>query len=164
MGIVLNNGVLIPAYLIQEIRFASDTPYETHFIRKPANAKRVLHPEIAFVVKESLFNVVEKGTAKRVYQAFSNDAGAKLPVGGKTGTGDNQHKELDSDGMVISSIVINRTATFSFIIGDRFFGNITAYVPGPQAGKYSFTSSLPVALLKNLADPLEELIKSSEIS
>ena len=164
MGIVINNGVLKPAYMIQEITFASDTPYETHFIRKPANAKRVLHPEIAFIVKKSLFNVVEKGTAKRVYQAFSNDQGAKLPVGGKTGTGDNQHKELNSDGMVISSKVINRTATFSFLIGDRFFGNITAYVPGPQAGEYSFTSSLPVALLKNLADQLEGLIKSSEIS
>jgi hypothetical protein len=87
-----------------------------------------------------------------------------LPVGGKTGTGDNQLKELDPDGMVISSKVINRTATFAFIIGDRFFGNITAYVPGPQAGEYSFTSSLPVALLKNLAGHLKGTLNTTDMS
>ncbi len=139
----------------------SDTPYETQFVRKPAAAKRVLNAEIALIIKRALFNVVEKGTAKRVYQAFLNEEGTRLPVGGKTGTGDNQHKRLDSDGMVISSEVINRTATFSFIIGDRFFGNITAYVPGPQASEYSFTSSLPVALLKNLAVHLKGVLKTS---
>jgi hypothetical protein len=66
--------------------------------------------------------------------------------------------------MVISSKVINRTATFAFIIGDRFFGNITAYVPGPQAGEYSFTSSLPVALLKNLAVHLKGILNTSGMS
>ena len=164
MGIIINEGVHKPAYLIHEITFAADTPYETHFVRKPAKAKRVLHSEIALIIKKALFNVVEKGTAKRVYQAFFNDEGTRLPVGGKTGTGDNRHKKLDPDGMVISSKVINRTATFAFIIGDRFFGNITAYVPGPQAGEYSFTSSLPVALLKNLAVHLKGILNTSEIS
>ena len=161
MGIIINEGILKPDYLIQEITFASDTPYETQFVRKPAAAKRVLNAEIALIIKKALFNVVEKGTAKRVYQAFLNEEGTRLPVGGKTGTGDNQHKRLDSDGMVISSEVINRTATFSFIIGDRFFGNITAYVPGPQAGEYSFTSSLPVALLQNLAVHLKGILNTS---
>jgi len=164
MGIIINEGVHKPAYLIHEITFAADTPYETHFVRKPAKAKRVLHSEIALIIKKALFNVVEKGTAKRVYQAFFNDEGTRLPVGGKTGTGDNQHKKLDPDGMVISSKVINRTATFAFIIGDRFFGNITAYVPGPQAGEYSFTSSLPVALLKNLAVHLKGILNTSGMS
>jgi membrane peptidoglycan carboxypeptidase len=161
MGIIINAGILKPDYLFKEITFASDTPYETQFVRKPAAAKRVLNAEIALIIKRALFNVVEKGTAKRVYQAFLNEEGTRLPVGGKTGTGDNQHKRLDSHGMVISSEVINRTATFSFIIGDRFFGNITAYVPGPQAGDYSFTSSLPVALLKNLAVHLKGILKTS---
>jgi hypothetical protein len=161
MGIIINEGILKPDYLIEEITFASDTPYEIQFLRKPAAAKRVLKAEIALMIKRALFNVVEKGTAKRVYQALLSNEGTRLPVGGKTGTGDNQHKRLNSDGMVISSEVINRTATFSFIIGDRFFGNITAYVPGPQAGEYSFTSSLPVALLKNLAVQLKGILKTS---
>jgi hypothetical protein len=164
MGIIINAGIHKPAYLIQEITFAGDTPYETHFVRKPAAAKRVLHAEIALIIKKALLNVVEKGTAKRVYQAFYNDDGTSLPVGGKTGTGDNQHKKLDPDGRVISSKVINRTATFAFIIGDRFFGSISAYVPGPQAGEYSFTSSLPVALLKNLAVHLKSILNTSDIN
>jgi membrane peptidoglycan carboxypeptidase len=164
MGIIVNKGIYKPAFLIQEITFAGGTPYETHFVRKPAKAKRVLHPEIAHLIKNALFKVVERGTAKGIYQAFFNDDGPRLPVGGKTGTGDNQHKELDPDGMVISSKVINRTATFAFIIGDRFFGNITAYVPGPQAGEYSFTSSLPVALLKNLAGHLKGALNTTDIN
>jgi hypothetical protein len=164
MGIIVNKGIYKPAFLIQEITFAGGTPYETHFVRKAAKAKRVLHPEIAHLIKNALFKVVERGTAKGVYQAFFNDDGPRLPVGGKTGTGDNQHKELDPDGMVISSKVINRTATFAFIIGDRFFGNITAYVPGPQAGEYSFTSSLPVALLKNLAGHLKGALNTTDMS
>jgi membrane peptidoglycan carboxypeptidase len=164
MGIIVNEGIYKPAFLIQEITFAGGTPYETHFVRKPAKAKRVLHPEIAHLIKKALFNVVERGTAKRVYQAFFNDNGPQLPVGGKTGTGDNQHKKLDPHGMVVSSKVINRTATFAFIIGDRFFGNITAYVPGPQAGEYSFTSSLPVALLKNLAGHLKGALNTTDMS
>jgi len=164
MGIIVNEGIYKPAFLIQEITFAGGTPYETHFVRRPAKAKRVLHPQIAHRIKKALFNVVERGTAKRVYQAFFNDDGPRMPVGGKTGTGDNQYKEIDPDGMVISSKVINRTATFAFIIGDRFFGNITAYVPGPQAGEYSFTSSLPVALLKNLAGPLKSALNTTDMS
>ncbi len=164
MGIIVNDGIYKPSILIQEITFGSNTPYETHFVRKHPQAKRVLHPEIAHLIKKALFNVVEKGTAKRAYQAFYYDDGASLPVGGKTGTGDNQHKQIDPDGMVISSKVINRTATFAFIIGDRFFGNITAYVPGPQAGEYSFTSSLPVALLKNMAGQLKTVLNTTDMS
>ena len=164
MGILINDGIYKSAFLIQEITFGSNTPYETHFVRKHPKAKRVLRPEIAHLIKKALFNVVEKGTAKRAYQAFYYDDGTSLPVGGKTGTGDNQHKQIDPDGMVISSKVINRTATFAFIIGDRFFGNITAYVPGSQAGEYSFTSSLPVALLKNMAGQLKAVLNTTDMS
>jgi hypothetical protein len=164
MGIIINEGLYRPSYLIQEITFADATPYHTQFFRKPVQTREVLHPEIALIIKKALFNVVEKGTAKRVYQAFISDEGSGLPIGGKTGTGDNQKKKIDANGMVISSKVINRTATFAFIIGDRFFGNFTAYVPGPRAGEYTFTSSLPVALLKNLAVHLDGVLKTSEIS
>ena len=46
---------------------------------------------------------------------------------------------------------VSRTATFVFFIGDRYFGVITAYVPGQTAQNYNFTSALPVQILKNLA-------------
>ena len=49
---------------------------------------------------------------------------------------------------------MSRTATFVFFIGDRYFGVITAYVPGQTAQNYNFTSALPVQILKNLAPEL----------
>jgi hypothetical protein len=50
---------------------------------------------------------------------------------------------------------------FTFFIGERFFGVITAYVEGKNAGNYHFTSSLPVQILRSLAHALEPLIKST---
>ena len=54
--------------------------------------------------------------------------------------------------------MVNRSATFVFNIDERFFGTLIAYVPGPQAADYDFTSGLPVQLLKVLAPKLMPLI------
>jgi len=53
---------------------------------------------------------------------------------------------------------VNRTATFAFYIGDRFFGTMTAFVHGPEADNYRFTSALPAQLLKSIAPALQPLI------
>ena len=45
---------------------------------------------------------------------------------------------------------MNRTATFVFYLGPRHFGTLTAYVIGPQAASYRFTSALPVQILKSM--------------
>jgi hypothetical protein len=45
-----------------------------------------------------------------------------------------------------------------FLIGERFFGTITAYVAEPYAERYVFTSALAVQLLKALAPSLMPLI------
>ncbi|MFI3221393.1 MAG: hypothetical protein QX189_20090, partial [Methylococcales bacterium] len=58
---------------------------------------------------------------------------------------------------------ISRAAVFTFFLGDRFFGVITAYVEGANAGKYHFTSSLPVQILRSLEPTLAPLIKSTPI-
>ena len=47
-------------------------------------------------------------------------------------------------GRLIESRFVNRSATFVFNIGERFFGSMTAYVHGPDAAHYDFTSALPV--------------------
>jgi hypothetical protein len=46
-------------------------------------------------------------------------------------------------------------------LGERFFGVITAYVEGENAGNYHFTSSLPVQILKSLEPTLAPLIQST---
>jgi hypothetical protein len=86
-----------------------------------------------------------------------------IPVGGKTGTGDHRYEIYGPGGRLISSRVVNRTATFVFTIGDRFFGTITAFVSGPEAGNYTFTSSLPVQLLKVLAPKILPIVEGKYI-
>ena len=44
------------------------------------------------------------------------------------------------------------------MIDDRFFGTITAFVPGAQAAQYEFTSGLPVRLLGALMPTLAPLL------
>ena len=55
------------------------------------------------------------------------------------------------DCRLTRSRVVSRAATFVFFLGDRFFGVVTAYVTGPEAARYQFTSALPVQVLKSLA-------------
>jgi membrane peptidoglycan carboxypeptidase len=157
-GILVNNGYRMPMARIEEIEAADRTPYEVFFSRKNSGGKRVLSSEIAKSVKPLLFDIVEKGTAIRGNRSFVRADGTKIPLGGKTGTGDHRYEIYGKEGELISSRVMNRTATFTFVIGDRFFGNITVLVPGPDAEQYSFTSSFPVAILKTLAPTLMPLV------
>ena len=109
--------------------------------------ERVLPAEVAAALRTALSEVVEGGTARRLAGAFKLADGTPLALGGKTGTGDNR--------IVIGrggarGVALNRTATFVFYLGPRHFGTLTAYVMGPEAGKYNFTSALPVQILKSM--------------
>jgi len=151
MGIIVNGGVRLPTSRIEELHFASGTPYETLMRRGAQAPERVMKPEVAAALKAALTDVVEKGTARRVQGAFTLKDKTALTVGGKTGTGDNRIEVFGAGGQLIRSRSVSRTATFVFFIGDRYFGVITAYVPGQTAQNYNCTSALPVQSLKNLA-------------
>jgi membrane peptidoglycan carboxypeptidase len=122
-------------------------------------AERVLDPDVAKVAREALVDVVENGTAVRARGAFALPGGTHLPVGGKTGTGDNRIETFGPGLKLERSQVTSRSATFAFLIGDRHFGVITAYVEGEDAADFGFTSSLPVQVLKLLAPSLMELMR-----
>ena len=62
---------------------------------------------------------------------------------------------------MISQRVVDRTATFVFFLGDRYFGTITAYVPGAVAAQYHFTSAMAVQMLKALQPQFEPLLASA---
>ncbi len=81
-----------------------------------------------------------------------------VPVGGKTGTGDNRLESFSAHGSVIGSKVTSRTATFVFMIGDRYYGTILAFVPGPKAASYGFTSALAVQIFKDLIPQWKTLL------
>jgi membrane peptidoglycan carboxypeptidase len=154
MGIIVNGGVRLPTSRIEELHFGADTPYETVMHRANQPPERVMKPEVAQTLKEAVTQVVENGTARRVKGAFTLKDKTVLTVGGKTGTGDNRIEMFGAGGKLVRSKAVSRTATFVFFIGDRYFGVITAYVPGESAQNYNFTSALPVQILKNLAPEL----------
>jgi membrane peptidoglycan carboxypeptidase len=159
MGIILNDGVRIPNVDLQRLHFAAKTPYETDITLRP-EPQRVLSPEVAQTVREALMGVVMDGTAARLRGVYHATNKSLLPVGGKTGTGDNRLDRFGRGGRLISQRVVDRTATFVFFLGDRFFGTITAYVPGAVAGSYHFTSAIAVQLLKALEPELQPLLQS----
>ncbi len=161
MGIIANDGIRQPTVLIDDLHFASDTPYETRLIRPESVGERVLSSEVASVVRAAIVKVVDNGTAIALKSKLSGP-GFSHVVGGKTGTGDHRIKVFAGRGRLIESRVVNRAATFVFMIDDRFFGNVTAFVPGADASQYHFTSSLPVRVLGLLLPELEPLLQHTE--
>ena len=161
MGIIANDGMRYPTVLIDDLRFAGLTPYETRLTRVPATGERVLAPEIASVVRAAIVNVVENGTAIALKSKLKGP-GFNHVVGGKTGTGDHRIKVFAGPGRLVESRAVNRAATFVFMIDGRFFGTVTAFVPGADAANYQFTSSLPVRVLGLLLPELEPLLQHTD--
>jgi membrane peptidoglycan carboxypeptidase len=164
MGIILNDGIDLPTVDIERVHFAADTPFETDMTFKPEAPKRVLAPEVAATLRRALAGVVREGTGTRAKGAFHGPDGSVLAVGGKTGTGDNRYDTFAAAGKLIDSRVVDRTATFVFFLGDRFYGTITAFVPGADAANYHFTSALAAQLLKSLAPEIQPLIDGTSTS
>jgi membrane peptidoglycan carboxypeptidase len=158
-GVMMNDGIRYPAMKIDQLHFGRGTPTETVVSRDvPAN-ERVLAPEIAALVRKEMIGVVENGTGRRALKSIVLSNGKTIPVGGKTGTGDNRLESFSATGHLTGSKVVNRTATFVFTVGDRFYGTIVAYVPGPKAASYRFTSALAVQIFKDLAPQIKPLIE-----
>ncbi len=157
MGIILNDGVKQPSVDFERLSFADGTPYQTDFTTKPA-PERVLDPAVADTLRQALMGVVEGGTAKLLAGTYHTADGRLMPVGGKTGSGDNRFHIYGPGGALRGQRVVDRTATFVFFLGDRFFGSITAYVPGEHAAGFSFTSAIAAQLLKALQPDLAPLL------
>jgi membrane peptidoglycan carboxypeptidase len=155
MGILVNDGVRRPLASLTGMRFAADTPYDTRLSPKSPASERLMPAEVAQTVRRALAQVVESGTAVRLAGALKDPAGNRLTLGGKTGTGDHRFERYGKGGQLLESRVVNRTATFAFYLGDRYFGTLTALVPGEQAGRFGFTSSLTAQILKTLLPPLQ---------
>ena len=154
MGIILNDGRRVDVQRLISLHFAADTPWETRFEPAPAQEQQVLHPQVAAALRRALSAVVLDGTGRRLQGVFNGADGEPLVIGGKTGTGDNRLYTVTRTGAVVSSEVMNRTATFVFFIGPSHFGTLTAFVPGEDASAFHFTSALPAQVLKSMAPVL----------
>ena len=159
MGIIMNDGIRKPTVTIQRLRFAAGTPYATD-LSPTVTPERVIPLAVARTVRRALSGVVADGTASRLRGAYTLPGGTLLPVGGKTGTGDNRFDHFAPGGGITSSRVIDRTATFVFFLGPRFYGTVTVYTPGKYAARFQYTSALAVQLLKVLKPELMPLIEA----
>ena len=149
-GIILNGGVRLPVVRIEEIRVGEETPFEVRFRRESPQGERVLSEEVSAAMREVMVDVVANGTARRARGSLMDHQGRPLVLGGKTGTGDNRFRVFAPGGGLVSERVVNRTSTFMFFAGDRYFGVVVASVPGQEAVGYRFTSALPSQLLRIL--------------
>ncbi len=162
MGIIVNEGVRRPTVRLQSLHFATATPYETRFERRLKSGERVMPKEVAEVARRALIDVVQSGTAKRLNGALTDGHGNVIEIGGKTGTGDHRFDTYGKQGQLLSSRVVNRSATFMFLLGDQYFGTLVAYVPGDEAAKYRFTSALATQILKSLLPTLGTLFDTEQ--
>lgn len=155
-GIIMNGGERNTISSFNNISVAEGTPYADRFKDNYEPAQYVLKPEIADLVLAEIQNVVAKGTARRAHKSAKTSDGRILPVGGKTGTGDNRKIHRNKDGSK-ESLAVNRTATFMFTIDDCMYGTIIAYAPGEMSDSHKFTSALPVQAFKELMPTLQPL-------
>jgi len=160
-GIILNGGIRNPSIRIQELRLAEGTPMETILKPESKNGERVMLESIASVLRRELVGVVEHGTAQRALRSVTLADGRVIPVGGKTGTGDNRIEHFDAHGAVLEAKVRNRTGAFVFTIGDRFFGTVLAFSSGRDAAAQSFTSALAVQVFRDIMPALRPLFLRS---
>jgi len=161
MGIILNDGVWQPTTDLERVTLAPQTPYATQMAYRSALPQRVLSSDVAAALKKALKSVVAEGTGIMVHGAFVAPDGKPMAIGGKTGTGDNRFDTFANGHQLVESRAVNRTATFVFFLGDRFYGTVTAYVSGPQSDQYRFSSALAVSLLRALAPQLRPLIATN---
>jgi membrane peptidoglycan carboxypeptidase len=162
VGVILSDGVLYPTERIQQLHFGPGTPSDTILAHRLEPGSRVLLPQIARIVRREMLGVVQNGTGRRARAGVKLPDGAVLAIGGKTGTGDNQFHIYAKNGGLLGAHTVNRTATFVFFIGDRFFGTVLAFVPGKAAESYDFTSALAVQLLKDLTPAFLPVIEKAE--
>ncbi len=158
LGIIANDGIHRPGVRVERMHFAEGTPYETVVSKRRDLSRRVLRPDVARVVRKAMQDVVENGTARRVFQSVTGPDGKPLTIAGKTGTGDHVRKTVNAQGVVLSEEAVSRTATFAFILGDRFYGVIGAYIKGAESADFEFTSTLATQVFKVLAPELAPLV------
>lgn len=156
VGLLVNDGVRRPLVAVEALDFAAQTPFETRVRRRPDPGERVLSSEVARIGRRALQGVVESGTGRRVRGALHDADGIVLPLGGKTGTGNNQVRVTDAAGNSTAVRALNRTATFAFFAG-QYFGVVTVYVAGEESAQHDFTSAVATQLLRHLAPVLAQL-------
>ncbi|MFM7784446.1 MAG: glycosyl transferase family 51, partial [Gammaproteobacteria bacterium] len=81
MGVIVNGGLRYPARLVEQLAFASATPYEIAWESQAVDGEQVLQPEVASVLRDALFDVVQNGTARALQSSLARADGSRHVVG-----------------------------------------------------------------------------------
>lgn len=167
MGVIQNDGKLMKPDLFWTINRAEGTVYQKLATKNIEAGKQVIRPEIARSLRRELQGVVQEGTGAKLRETFRvpayDDNGNAvpgtytiIPNGGKTGSDDGKLK--GRDGSVVGSS--GRTATWTFLIGNRLYGTTFLYVEGKPVqepvstttvkGKDGQTTTIPSAAMKSV--------------
>lgn len=131
LGIIQDDGMMRKLETFISINRFEDTEHVKTATRNQDPGHRAVPIEVARSLRKELQGVVEEGTGARLKYAFQipnpNGPGKLvIPNGGKTGSDDGKLK--GKDGSVVD--VKSRTATWTFIIGDRVYGTVFLYIDG----------------------------------
>jgi len=159
IGIIVNDGWRLPTVHVERIHLAEGTPFATHLGHSGKGTERVFPKAIARILRRSLEDVVAGGTARRLSGVYTDSNDEPLPVGGKTGTGDELIERYGPGTAAGKRKEVSRSAAFAFFLGERFFGVITAHVPGVNEEGHRFTSALPTQVLKALEPVLRPMLR-----
>jgi membrane peptidoglycan carboxypeptidase len=159
IGIIVNDGWRLPTIHVERIHLAEGTPFETHLGQSGEGVERVFPKEITRILRRSLEDVVAGGTARRLSGVYTDSSHQPFPVGGKTGTGDELIERYGPGTAAGKRKEVSRSAAFAFFLGERFFGVITAHVPGVNEEGHRFTSALPTQVLKALEPILRPMLR-----
>ena len=159
MGIILHGGERVAARRFSSVIFGEGTPYEVRFRLDEPKRERVFSREVAAAAREAIIGVVERGTARRASRTFMlpdpEEEGEfirdeSMVIGGKTGTGDHRQRSFNKWGHLLKEKFVSRSATFAFLVNERYFGVITINVEGEHAENYNYTSSMATEIFQQL--------------
>ena len=150
MGVIMNDGVRMPTDLDRAAALCRGHALrDGHEALTPSPSASCLM-RWRQVAKRALTGVVQEGTARRLIGTYKAADGTPIcRSAARPAPATTVIDHFGAGGGIIGSRVVDRTGTFVFFLGDRFFGTVTAYVPGPEAARFSFTSGLAVQLLKS---------------
>ena len=131
LGTFLNQGTRYSSHLLLKVKEFGAKEYETFYFKKPEILDEVEISDDTFeAVKLGLKNVIESGTAVRLFRNFP------VQVGGKTGTAQRHSGESDHATFVAFAPYENPEVAMSVIIENGAHGEWAGYVAEDVLGYY----------------------------
>lgn len=131
LGTFLNQGTRYSSHLLFKVKEFGADEYEDFYVKQPEILDRVEMSDTTFnAVKQGLRNVIESGTAVRLFRNFP------VQVGGKTGTAQHNTNESNHATFVAFAPYDEPEIAMSVVIENGAHGEWAGYVAEDVLGYY----------------------------